>query len=198
MRDSAHVNSRASILATLFFAPNYQRARILKNLYSADRNLAIDGVKNAAWDLTYLSALANMSEPKQTQSISFLFATADERLKEIGNYMYAAPAGDPMEQYRAHLASWWSSRDIDRIMDALEQCLMVVRQTKGLCCKVFDFPLRLGVSVGDQAMSDFKGRHFEGVIGLWVVRWYCRYGISYRDLEQMMAERGVTVDHTTI
>lgn len=47
-------------------------------------------------------------------------------------------------------------------------------------------------------MSDFKGRHFEGEIVLWAVRWYCRYGISYRDLEQMMAERGVVVDHTTI
>ncbi len=33
---------------------------------------------------------------------------------------------------------------------------------------------------------------------LWAVHWYCRYGISYRDLEQMMAERGVRVDHTTI
>src|ERR1044072_6342702 len=47
-------------------------------------------------------------------------------------------------------------------------------------------------------MSDFKGRHFEGEIVLWAVRWYCRYGISYRDLEQMMAERGVSVDHSTI
>jgi IS6 family transposase len=47
-------------------------------------------------------------------------------------------------------------------------------------------------------MSDFKGRHFGGEIVLWAVRWYCRYGISYRDLEQMMAERGVLVDHTTI
>ena len=36
-------------------------------------------------------------------------------------------------------------------------------------------------------MSDFKCRHFEGEIILWTVRWYCRYGISYRDLEQMMA-----------
>ena len=33
------------------------------------------------------------------------------------------------------------------------------------------------------AMSAFKGRHFEGEIVLWAVRWYCRYGISYRDLE---------------
>ena len=47
-------------------------------------------------------------------------------------------------------------------------------------------------------MSHFKGRHFEGEIVLWAVRWYCRYGISYRDLEQMMAERGVSVDHSTI
>jgi len=51
---------------------------------------------------------------------------------------------------------------------------------------------------GGRAVSDFKGRHFEGEIVLWAVRWYCRYGISYRDLEQMMAERGVSVDHSTI
>ena len=44
-------------------------------------------------------------------------------------------------------------------------------------------------------MSDFKGRHFSGEVVLWAVRWYCRYGLSYRDLETMMAERGVSVDH---
>ena len=47
-------------------------------------------------------------------------------------------------------------------------------------------------------MNDFKGRHFEGEIVLWAVRWYCRYPISYRDLESMMTERGVAVDHSTI
>ena len=47
-------------------------------------------------------------------------------------------------------------------------------------------------------MSDFKGRHFSGEVVLWAVRWYCRYGLSYRDLETMMAERGVSVDHSTI
>ena len=30
------------------------------------------------------------------------------------------------------------------------------------------------------------------------VRWYCKYGISYRDLEEMMLERGFDVDHTTL
>ena len=47
-------------------------------------------------------------------------------------------------------------------------------------------------------MREFKWRQFEGTIILWAVRWYCRYGISYRDLEQMMGERGVPVDHSTI
>jgi len=37
-----------------------------------------------------------------------------------------------------------------------------------------------------------------GLDPLWAVRWYCRYGISYRDLEQMMGDRGVPVDHSTI
>ena len=53
-----------------------------------------------------------------------------------------------------------------------------------------------GSSERGRAVSDFKGRHFGGEIVLWAVRWYCRYGISYRDLEQMMAERGVSVDHS--
>lgn len=33
---------------------------------------------------------------------------------------------------------------------------------------------------------------------IWAVRWYCKYGISYRDLEEMLTERGVSVDHSTI
>src|SRR5512132_28251 len=47
-------------------------------------------------------------------------------------------------------------------------------------------------------MAVFRWRHFAGEIILWAVRWYCRYGISYRDLEEMMSERGVAVDHTTL
>jgi len=47
-------------------------------------------------------------------------------------------------------------------------------------------------------MNDFKWRHFQGEIILQCVRWYCKYGLSYRDLEEMMEERGVDVDHTTI
>ena len=44
----------------------------------------------------------------------------------------------------------------------------------------------------------FKWKQFQPEIILLNVRWYCRYALSYRDLEEMMAERGLSVDHSTI
>lgn len=46
--------------------------------------------------------------------------------------------------------------------------------------------------------SDFKWRHYQGEAILLCVRWYLRYRVSYRDLEEMMKERGLNADHTTI
>lgn len=47
-------------------------------------------------------------------------------------------------------------------------------------------------------MIDFKGYRFEKDIILTCVRWYLAYPLSYRNLEEMMAERGVPVDHSNI
>jgi transposase-like protein len=46
--------------------------------------------------------------------------------------------------------------------------------------------------------SPFKWRHFEPSIILLCVRRYCRYQLSFRDVEEMMRERGLLVDHTTV
>ena len=46
-------------------------------------------------------------------------------------------------------------------------------------------------------MSLFKRRRFPVEIILLCVRWYCKYGISYRDLAEIMQERGVEVDPST-
>ena len=44
----------------------------------------------------------------------------------------------------------------------------------------------------------FKGRQFTAEVILWAVRWYLMFPISYRDLELMLADRGVEVAHTTV
>ena len=44
----------------------------------------------------------------------------------------------------------------------------------------------------------FHGRHFDDAVIVLCVRWYLRYSLTYRDLEEIMAERGLSVDHVTI
>jgi transposase-like protein len=51
--------------------------------------------------------------------------------------------------------------------------------------------------MGESRPELFRGRHFRDEI-IPGVRWYLRYPLSYRDLEEMTAERGLSVDHSTI
>ena len=44
----------------------------------------------------------------------------------------------------------------------------------------------------------FKGRHFDREIIILCVRWYLRFKLSFRDLVEMIAERGISLAHTTI
>ena len=48
------------------------------------------------------------------------------------------------------------------------------------------------------ADTPFKWRHLQPELIILNVRWYLRYSLSYRNLEEMMAERGLSVDHSTI
>ena len=46
--------------------------------------------------------------------------------------------------------------------------------------------------------SAFAGFRFPPEVITVAVRWYLRYGLSYRDVEELLAERGIEVDHVTV
>jgi transposase-like protein len=46
--------------------------------------------------------------------------------------------------------------------------------------------------------SSFAGFRFPGDVIVLAVRWYLRFGLSFRDVEELLTERGVEVDHVTI
>ncbi|MGB6162277.1 MAG: hypothetical protein WCF33_09070 [Pseudonocardiaceae bacterium] len=46
--------------------------------------------------------------------------------------------------------------------------------------------------------SSCAGFRFPREVIVLVVRWYLRYGLSYRDIEEPLAERGIEVDHVTV
>ena len=50
----------------------------------------------------------------------------------------------------------------------------------------------------ENSQKPFKWKHYEGDIILWLVRWYGRYALSYRDLVEMSAERGLSIARSTI
>jgi transposase-like protein len=55
-----------------------------------------------------------------------------------------------------------------------------------------------GLVTAHHATSAFAGFRFPPAVISVAVRWYLRYGLSYRDVEELLAERGVTVDHVTV
>jgi len=46
--------------------------------------------------------------------------------------------------------------------------------------------------------SAFAGFQFPAEVIVLAVRWYLRFGLSYRDVEELLAERGIEVDHVTV
>jgi transposase-like protein len=46
--------------------------------------------------------------------------------------------------------------------------------------------------------SSFAGFRFPPEVIIVAVRWYLRYALSYRDVEELLAERGIEVDHVTV
>ena len=63
---------------------------------------------------------------------------------------------------------------------------------------LLNYTLVLGSSIFGHIVISFKGRHHQQDIILQCVRWYVAYSLSYRDLEELMQERGYAVDHSTI
>jgi transposase, IS6 family len=46
--------------------------------------------------------------------------------------------------------------------------------------------------------SAFAGFRFPPDVIVLAVRWYLRFGLSYRDVEELLTERGIKVDHVTV
>jgi transposase, IS6 family len=52
--------------------------------------------------------------------------------------------------------------------------------------------------LGPTTRTAFAGFSFPPDVIVLAVRWYLRFGLSYREVEELLAERGVEVDHVTI
>ncbi len=79
--------------------------------------------------------------------------------------------------------------------------MMVLSQTCLVHLQSFQLLLCYFHFCGDDSIAGkerFQGGHFPKCIVLQAVFWYLRYSLSYCDIEELMKERGVEIDHETV
>ena len=99
----------AAILACIYFAPNSPpRKGLLKQLQSADRARAIEGAKNAAWDITHISDFVYRVNKAADGSTRYPFASLDRNLHYIARSLLAFGAdGLQQDEIVSELRNWW-------------------------------------------------------------------------------------------
>lgn len=118
MRDDFMFGGPAAMLATVYFAPNSPpKRRVFKDKNSSDREAAIAGARNAAWDLTHLSEFVRkVNEAGPDGRPRFLLASFDRHLRLMAKLLFECStevsSADVLSQ---GLSSWWPETDARRI-----------------------------------------------------------------------------------
>lgn len=108
----------AFLFATLYLAPSAPRKRMLKQLRSPDRARAVDGVRNAAWDITHMSDFVRRVQEEGSDCKRFILATADKGLSRSASALFHyADERDGPGTLAARLSAWWRARDAQTIAD---------------------------------------------------------------------------------
>lgn len=113
----------AALFAALYFSPRFPRRGMIKQLRAANRERALVGVRNAAWDITYLSEFVgkvNASTTTSGESYRYILASMDQRLRSVATTLLAAPdpGADRAEAVEV-FAKWWHREDAETIVTAL-------------------------------------------------------------------------------
>ncbi|MHB1229867.1 MAG: hypothetical protein ACYCY3_06080, partial [Halothiobacillus sp.] len=130
MRDDFIIAGPAALLACIYFAPNSPpRKGLFKQLRSPSRPRAIDGVRNAAWDLTYLSEMIRRVNEANGSPIRLLFASFDEGLRNLARQMLTVSAEEFSEEILVEvLVPWWSRAQAEWIAKSLVDLMAALNE----------------------------------------------------------------------
>lgn len=109
----------ASMFANVYFAPAAPKKGMLKQLRSANRDAALEGAKNAAWDITYLSEFTRFIQEATGTKKRTLLATSDRALARTAKLLVTdfAEGEDQVGAISRGLSSVWPHRDAIQIAE---------------------------------------------------------------------------------
>ena len=122
MRDDFIFAGPAAILAAFYLAPNAPRKRVFKRLRSPDREKALAGVRNEAWDITHLSDFGRRVNEDRDQR--WIFATADSRLAQLARDQVPQQNEEDQEAHITRIVrQWWPAPHRQVIVARLIACM---------------------------------------------------------------------------
>ena len=113
----------AALMASVYFAPKSPPKRgVFKDKNSLNRETAIAGIRNAAWDLTHLSDFVHrVSKEGHTGKKRYLFASFDKHLRGTAKLLFEYGTNESVkETLPLALAQWWDQGDAKRIADCIQ------------------------------------------------------------------------------
>jgi hypothetical protein len=110
----------AALFASMYYGPKAARAGLFKQLRSPDREAAIDGAKNAAWDMTHLSDFVLRVSSAEKARRRYIFASGDLSLVRIASRLFLGPApADGWPSLEDGLREWWPNEDARCLAEAV-------------------------------------------------------------------------------
>lgn len=110
----------AAVFASMYLGPLAAKKRLFKNLRSKDREKAIRGIQNAAWDMTHLSDFVRRARTAEQNKRRYIFASGDHALVRMASRLFLQPEpADGWPSFSEALAEWWSAIDARRLAEAV-------------------------------------------------------------------------------
>lgn len=98
-----------ALFASMYLSPRATKARMMKQLKSRDRDRALLGIRNASWDITYLSEFVRMVKSSDYNKRRFILASGDRKLTELAKLLFSE--AETQREFEAFLANvllpWW-------------------------------------------------------------------------------------------
>ncbi|MGA1999226.1 MAG: hypothetical protein ABSG52_04485 [Terriglobales bacterium] len=88
--DNWYFSAPVLVFAAVCFSATPQRA-VLKHLRHSDRSLALKGISNCAWDLTYLTLWLQLLKRQDRENLLYLFCSCDRALRCVAQQLLARP-----------------------------------------------------------------------------------------------------------
>lgn len=111
MNEDFLLASPALMFAARYWAPNLPRAGLIKHVKAPDRSRALNGARNAAWDITYLSKFIRKVSAGEAKKERVVLATGDRLLAEIAPILlYGRESEERHPSLEEALSRWWPGK----------------------------------------------------------------------------------------